>query len=102
MVTSKYEWSNLSPTSKVKLRENKVCEFVIKTYKVISDCLICYPTLALATYMSRDKMVEKYFSKLIDRYKRIICIGFKNYFSLYSSSLYTFIYFLGMFNGIGS
>ena len=58
MVMSTYEMSNLGPTSKVK--------FIIQTYKVISDCIIFYVTLALATSMSRDTIVEKYFSKVID------------------------------------
>ena len=65
MVTSEYEWSNLGPTLKIKCKTN-VCEFVIQIYKPISDDLICYATLSLATYMSRDTIVEKFFSEIID------------------------------------
>ena len=39
---SKYEVSNLGPTSKVKLRKFFFYKFVINIYKLISDFIIFY------------------------------------------------------------
>ena len=57
-----YGFWNLGHTSKVKFRR-KVCKFVLQTYKVISDCIICYTPWPDATKMSTDTIAERYFLK---------------------------------------
>ena len=46
MVTSKYEFSILCPTSKVKFIKKQSLQICMQTYKGNSDCMICYATLA--------------------------------------------------------
>ena len=62
MVTSKYKVSDLGLTSTVKFRR-KVLMFVIQTNKDTNVCEICYATLALGSYISRDTIVEIFFLK---------------------------------------
>ena len=38
MELSKYDWFNLGPILKVKFRRRKICNFVIQSNKVLSDC----------------------------------------------------------------
>ena len=63
METSKYEVSNLGPTSKVRLRKN-VCKLIMQIYKVICDCIICYDIRPGATIKLTDSISNKYVSNL--------------------------------------
>ena len=48
---------NLSPTLRVKFRE-KICMYIMKVFKLISDCKICYDIRKRATIELTDSLIQ--------------------------------------------